>query len=448
MKYVLSVIMFLWAGTITAQNVLDGYIQEGLSSNLLLKQAVLSEKKAKEQLAQARAQFFPTISLLSDISQAKGGRTIDFPIGTLLNPVYQSLNHLTNSTQFPQVSNVSEQLMPEKYQDTKLRVVQPLLHMGIYSNYQIQSHTSELESEVRKSVERQVKLEIISAYYQWMQAVDLHNIQQYTLQLMKDVQAVNQSLVINQLATSDLLFASEADVKKAEFQVIEGQKQVTIAQSYVNFLLNKPFAEPLLKDPTSADKVNHLTGRENIASKEIMERPEIHQGEIGTKIAQQVQTLATRNLYLPEVFLVGDIGYQGRDYQLNQRNEYWMIMVSLKWNLFNGGQSSSQKDAADISVQQSKLKLEEVKRQLSLQVIQSTEALTAGIAMYQASVASEMAAAEHFRLIRQKYQQQQSLYVELMDAQIRWSTAKLAVEIAKYSLLIHEAEFNFATGQF
>ena len=51
---------------------------------------------------------------------AAGGRAIDFPIGDLLNPVYSTLNALTQTNQFPQVENESITFLPHNFQETKI----------------------------------------------------------------------------------------------------------------------------------------------------------------------------------------------------------------------------------------------------------------------------------------------------------------------------------------
>ena len=58
-------------------------------------------------LALARTLFYPTLDLNARYSRANGGRTIDVPVGTLLNGAYSTLNQLTNTRKFPQISDVS-----------------------------------------------------------------------------------------------------------------------------------------------------------------------------------------------------------------------------------------------------------------------------------------------------------------------------------------------------
>ena len=64
-------------------------------------------------LKEAHALFLPNVSFGASYSKADGGRTIDLPLGDLLNPVYKSLNQLTGSTKFPNLQNKSVLLNSE-----------------------------------------------------------------------------------------------------------------------------------------------------------------------------------------------------------------------------------------------------------------------------------------------------------------------------------------------
>src|SRR5690349_10602896 len=89
-------------GVLRAQSpILDNYIQEGIKSNLQLKQEELNYQRSVENLHAARSLFFPQLSANASYSLANGGRKISIPVGDLLNPVYSTLNSLTRTENFP-----------------------------------------------------------------------------------------------------------------------------------------------------------------------------------------------------------------------------------------------------------------------------------------------------------------------------------------------------------
>ncbi|NJO25856.1 MAG: TolC family protein, partial [Bacteroidia bacterium] len=48
-------------------------------------------------LKEARSLFLPTTWFETQYTLANGGRTIDIPVGNLMNPVYKTLNQLTGT---------------------------------------------------------------------------------------------------------------------------------------------------------------------------------------------------------------------------------------------------------------------------------------------------------------------------------------------------------------
>src|SRR4051812_36385732 len=87
-------LFLLITGGLHAQTVLDGYVEEGLKSNLILQQKNISYEQAQQALKIAKTYFMPSVNLLGDYTSGEGGRSIALPVGDLLNPVYASLNKM------------------------------------------------------------------------------------------------------------------------------------------------------------------------------------------------------------------------------------------------------------------------------------------------------------------------------------------------------------------
>ena len=94
MKTITILITFAFCMGAFAQSPLDNYVKIGLENNLALQQNTMSLKKAAYALKVAKGMFLPSASMQARYSLAQGGRTIDFPIGDLLNPVYSTLNQI------------------------------------------------------------------------------------------------------------------------------------------------------------------------------------------------------------------------------------------------------------------------------------------------------------------------------------------------------------------
>src|SRR4030095_13664740 len=165
----LLILYALWQRAFS-QSALDNYIKIGLDSNIALKQQTFDLEKAKIDLERAKALFYPQVGFNAQYTLANGGRTIDVPLGDLLNNVYSSLNQLTSSTKFPQVENQSIQFLPNDYHDSKIAVTVPVYNPSLAYNKRIKEQliqTQQLQVYLHK---RELVYNIKRAYYQYLQA--------------------------------------------------------------------------------------------------------------------------------------------------------------------------------------------------------------------------------------------------------------------------------------
>ncbi len=110
--------------------VVDEYVREALRSNLSLQSETLEVERNLASLDAARAQFLPKLEFAARYTRAEGGREIDVPLGSLLNPIYSTLNDLLaaqgRTGQFPQIGDQTINFVREREQDTRVTLRQPI----------------------------------------------------------------------------------------------------------------------------------------------------------------------------------------------------------------------------------------------------------------------------------------------------------------------------------
>ena len=135
----------LLTSTLSAQSVtLEKYVKEGLKNNQALKSQNLSYLKSMEVLKEAKGLYMPQVSFNASYSLASGGRAIQFPVGDLFNPIHSTLNTLLENNAFPtDLENVNEQFLPHNFQETKVRIIQPI----IQQRYLLQSSGEQIDDQ-------------------------------------------------------------------------------------------------------------------------------------------------------------------------------------------------------------------------------------------------------------------------------------------------------------
>ena len=183
-NFIIVILSGLALGAAGQEEALDNYVDEGLKNNLALKQKEVSYQKSVEVLKQARALFFPDISLNARYTAAEGGRIIEFPVGTMLNPVYQSLNYLLGQDLFPDIENMEFGFYRPTEHETKVRLAQPIIDTKIIYNQRINKELSNAIRADAGAYKRQLVAEIKTAYFNYQKTVSLLQLVDDTRELL------------------------------------------------------------------------------------------------------------------------------------------------------------------------------------------------------------------------------------------------------------------------
>ncbi|MBK8884572.1 MAG: TolC family protein [Bacteroidales bacterium] len=137
---------------VNAQVSLEKYIETGLKNNLVLQQKNISLENAMNALKTANRLFFPSVDFEGDYQSGDGGRSISFPVGDMLNPVYRTLNQLTSSDAFPEISNMETNFFPQNFYDLKVRTSLPIINSDLIYNQTIRKQQLQCRSMMWRSI--------------------------------------------------------------------------------------------------------------------------------------------------------------------------------------------------------------------------------------------------------------------------------------------------------
>jgi len=428
------------AGILYAQSaVLEKYIQEGIKSNLQLQQEELNYQRRVEDLEIARALFMPQLGVNASYSLANGGRKISIPIGDLLNPVYSTLNSLTGTSNFPMVENQSTQFLPNNFHDTKLRVIQPIFNPDIYFNYKAQKDLVSVQQAQRNAYENDLKYNIASSYYQYLETEASLKILHQTRSILQELLKINQRLVSNEKATKDVVLTTDYELDKLDQQLADAEKNNAVARSYFNFLLNRDLNMEIEQDTMFISGVTTKYDLQELRTTALENRQELRQTQGGLDATNELTTLNKASVALPKISVVGDAGYQGYYYKFNNDQRYWLVQFSLTWDIFKGGEKQARVQQAKIDYQIAENRMEQLKKQIELQVIQSYHEFEAAQRSFSTSLSGVKTTERSFQIIRSKYAEGQAIMLEYLDAENKLTTARLTQVINTYELLRKEA---------
>jgi outer membrane protein len=441
--YILLLLFFSCAAS--AQNVLDSYIKEGLTNNLVLKQKNISLEKSMVALKEAKSLFLPTTWFETQYTLAQGGRSIDIPIGDLLNPVYTTLNQLTGSNKFPQVSNASEQFLPNNFYDVRIKTTMPIINPDLKINQSIKQQQTLLQQNEIDIYKRELVKNIKTAYYTYLLASKAITIYENALVVVNQNLKVNQSLLSNGKGLPAYVARAESEVKQVETQVENARKEQLNAQAYFNFLLNQSLnnaiatEEPLL--PESTELVLQQT------ADSITNREELKSLSIATAISNNILKM-NRSFRTPRLNTFLDLAAQGFDFKVSNKSFFYLGGLQLQIPIFNGKRNLYKIEQTQLDLKNLSYTTELTQKQLALAAFVSHSNARTSFSNYAASLKQQEAAQQYFKLIDRGFKEGVNSFIEFLDARNQVTNAQLQVTINKYRYFSTMAEYERQTASY
>jgi len=145
------------------------------------------------------------------------------------------------------------------------------------------------------------------------------------------------------------------------------------------------------------------------------------------------------------MYVAVDYGIQGVDYRLNRDQEYVQASAILSWNLFSGFRNRARIKQSVLDREMANRQMEEVKKQIELQVINTMNDLMTAEKGIVAAEARVRSAREGFRLVKRKYGEGQANMIEFIDARTTLTQAEENLIISRFTYLSAFAEFEKVT---
>ena len=405
----------------------------------MLKEKNISIEQSLLALKDAKSYFLPAVDFAATYSLANGGRTIDFPLGDLFNDVYSTLNQLTQSNQFPQLENVSEQFLPSNFYDARFRVSMPLINPDL--KYQKSVREQQLMiSEYDLAIYKANLIEDIRvAYYSFCTAHTAIDIIKSSKGLVEQNLRDNQSLLKNGRGLPASVLRAESEVENINALMIEAENRERNARYYLNFLLNEPLDNQVIFEEQNPDwaMISSLLGEDNLDF-----RPEIQQINTAQGI-QQTLLRSSQKYWLPRLSTFADIGSQAFDFEFNtQSSAYLFFGLNLGIPVFQGGRNKNQIQRSELELENISNQKELLENKLSLDLRLAKNELKTSEAAFKSAEKKLESSAAYLRLVDRGFKEGANSLIEFIDARNQFTQASLQKTINAYALLQAQASLE------
>jgi outer membrane protein TolC len=426
-----------------------GYVAQALEGNLALRGQDLDVERSAAALAAARARFYPELALNARYTVAEGGRQIEFPLGQLMNPAYQTLNQLLVAQgQAPRFANLPDQTFAfqrPREQDTRITLRQPLYQPAIPAAVTAQRELLGSQQYARLALARQLRRDVIVAYAGYLQALRATEIVGSANLLLDENLRITESLYANGRVTQDQVLRARAEQLAARQSLRTTQGQVSQARSYVNFLLNRRL------DTALDDAAAGTAGQPSPADMQSLRADaQEHRAELAQldslSRAADAQARAARAALKPQLALGVDAGTQGEQYRLGSGYNFIAASLVLSWKFFDGGANRAAAAQARLAARGVSLQREQAAQRVQLEVQQALDQLETARDSLATAQARMEAAQAAFRIASRKRDEGAISQVEFLDARNTLTAAQLNLNVTRFELISRGAELDHATG--
>jgi outer membrane protein TolC len=451
MKSLKAFILMMLAGltAIGQTESLDAYIAEGLSNNEAIKQQNFNLEKSVYALKEATGLYMPNINLKADYLDSRGGRTIDFPIGDIVNPIYRNLDQINSvvapgSPRYPTLNNVSEQLNPQNFYNAYVRASVPIVNAEIWYNRKIKKDQISLQKSEVAIYKRELVKDIKVAYFNYLKATSAVSIYENALIIVNESERVNQRLVDNGKEVVFALSRAKSEVSKIKAQLNDAKNTQKNAAAYLNFLLNKPLDSEIKVDQALLANAIILPGDPTPNS---AKREELAKLFTARQITNNALTLS-KSSWIPKLGAQIDLGSQASDFHVNSHTGYYLLGISFDWSIFNGLRDVNKMKQARIDVEALESQTKYVEMQLKLSATTAANSYTSSVEQYKNAITEESTSGQYFNLMNKRYKEGQALYIEYLDARNENTLASLRKAITYFDAWIKYSESERANADY
>ena len=292
--------------------------------------------------------------------------------------------------------------------------------------------------------EADTKLAAVQAYYQYLEAVKLAEVQaQSVTDYASHLNNVQQQFDAGIVAKLDVL-SSNVSLANAKQKSIAADNTRDVAEANLNNIMRVPMNTTLNPlDKNFPEPEFDLTMEQAILMAQKY-RWELVEADYGVKAAEASLRSAKAG-YLPTVS--GGGGYNWKEASVTAVDkDDWAVQGGLSWSLWDGGATQASVKKADAAVKTAQETLLQAREKIELEVRQDYLNVLSYKEQIRAAEASVAQAEEAYKIATVRYSSGVGINLDVLDAELALNTARTNYITALYNYNIGLATLEHAMG--
>lgn len=292
--------------------------------------------------------------------------------------------------------------------------------------------------------EADTKLAAVQAYYQYLEAVKLAEVQaQSVTDYASHLNNVQQQFDAGIVAKLDVL-SSNVSLANAKQKSIAADNTRDVAEANLNNIMRIPMNTTLNPlDKNFPEPEFDLTMEQAILMAQKY-RWELVEADYGVKVAEASLRSAKAG-YLPTVSVGGGYSWKEASVTAVDKDD-WAVQGGLSWSLWDGGATQASVKKADAAVKTAQETLLQAREKIELEVRQDYLNVLSYKEQIRAAEASVAQAEEAYKIATVRYSSGVGINLDVLDAELALNTARTNYITALYNYNIGLATLEHAMG--
>ena len=302
------------------------------------------------------------------------------------------------------------------------------------AEYNFKSAESEYSKEMNEAA-----YNIYVAFWNFYKAKEVKDLLTKSLEQIENHLEDTKNFLDNGLVTQNDYLKLQVQYSNTKLQLIEAENNLEVARAVFNKALGFGLGSPT---EISEDKLK--TENDEYDLKELINEAKANRNEIKSLnfrlSADQENIAVSRSGWFPNVYLAGNYYYSNPNSRFQppaeEWNDSWDVGITLSWDIWDWGITSSKTTQAEETSVQTQATLEKLNDNIEVEVYQNYLNLTKAKEKVEVSKLSLEQSNENYRITTEKYEVQLTTSTDLIDAEISvlQSATNLTTSLIEYKL--------------
>lgn len=406
-----------------------------LGANPLAAAADAGEKEAEARIHQAQSGYLPRLQFSESLQ--RGDNPVFVFSSLLTQHQFRDANFAIGSLNRPDAMN--------NYQ-TQLAVEQVIFNARQTSrSVEAARFTRQMAGEDARQSHSDIILNVLRAYFGVTLAEKNLGVARQSVDSARADLERAESIYQSGRSTQADVLALRVHLAGTQEQQIGASNDVAVARAALNdalgvsldrtFELTTPLESVAGEPEGTLDEYGRLAAQD---------RPELRQAALAQRLARTEQQIAEAT-YWPQVAFQGIVEADRQNF-FSKGGANWFTAVTLRWNLWNGGETKARVEQARFAASRAEALRKRADSAIGLEVRKAYLDLSAAAQRVEVASAAAAEAEEAHRIIQNRHQAGLITVTELLRSEVALSAARTRRLAAVYDYRVAAAALEHAAG--